>query len=208
MDEFHACTSGVSDLKAIDRAREQTQDGGCAALSDSAMLCNPGGREIGEYTVGRPENFPGYIGPNAGFSHLYRAEAGTPGGWNSLVEQVNTRIAEVPTPGSNQNTATPEGAINDAGINPMKNTDLVRSSVSTDMQGRPVVSNVTIPGRHMLNPGVVAQTAWSDGNSTQAIAVGEGNGIASVPANVFAEFVFERKLEADIRVAITRDTAQ
>jgi hypothetical protein len=206
VDDFHACTSGVNDRDAIDRAQAQTQNGGCAALSDDAMLCNPAGPEIGEFTVGRPEGFPDYIGPDADYDHTYRSEASTIGGWSSLADHVNSRIADVPTPGRNQTEATPAGVVNDAGITPLPNTDLVRSSISTDVQGRPVVSNVTIPGQHMLNPGIVSQTAWSDGRSTHAIAVGEGNGVMSIPANPIAREVFENKLEADIRAGIWSDT--
>jgi len=158
--------------------------------------------------VGRPEGFPDYVGPNADYSHTYRSEASTPGGWDSLGERLNTRIAEVPTPGRNQTQATPHGVVNDAGITFVPNTDLVQSLISTDVQGRQVVSNITMRGQNMLNPGIVSQTAWADGRSTHAIAVGEGNGILSMPGNGIAREVFENKLEADIRVAITRDTVQ
>lgn len=206
VDSFHVCTSGVSDRAAIDQAQSLTEQGGCAALSEEAMLCNPAGPEIGEYTVGRPEGFPDYVGPQADFDHLYTSRASTPGGWSSLSDELNGRLQENPTPGRNQQTATPGGVVNDAGITIFSNTDMVRSSVSTDIQGRQITSNVTIPEQHMLNPGIVSQTAWSDGRSTHAIAVGEGNGIMSIPANRVAEGVFENKLESDIRVAITRDT--
>ena len=207
IDDFHACASGVSDRDAIDVAQEQTRDGGCAALSDEAMMCNPVGPEIGEFTVGRPAGFPDYIGPNAGYDHAYRSLASTPGGWNSLADHLNDRIQETPTPGI-QIRATPTGVVNDAGITPIPDTDLVRSSVSTDVQGRQIVSNVTIPGQHMLDPGVVSQTAWSDGHNTYGIAVGEGNGIMSIPGNGIAREVFENKLESDIRAAVFRDSAR
>ena len=208
VDSFHACTSGVDDKEAIDRAQELTQDGGCAAISEDAMLCNPTGPEIGEFTVGRPPEFPDYIGPNSDYSHTYQSVASTPGNWSSLKVELDERIQQTPTPGNNQTTATPAGVVNDAGITFVRNTDLVRSSVSTDVQGRQVVSNVTIPGRHILNPGVVSQTAWSDEQGTHAIAVGEGNGALSIPANPVAREVFENKLEADLRSAIFRDTTR
>ena len=75
----------------------------------------------------------------------------------------------------NQTMTTPTGVVNDAGITPIPDTDLVCSSVSTDVQGRQIVSNVTIPRQHMLDPAVVSQTAWSDGHNTYGSAVGEGN---------------------------------
>ena len=63
IDDFHACTSGVADRDAIDRTQAPATDGGCAAMYDTAMLCNPAGPRIGEFTVGRPSGFADYTGP-------------------------------------------------------------------------------------------------------------------------------------------------
>ena len=70
---------------------------------------------------------------NVGYDPAYRSLASTPGGWNSLSDHLNDRIQETPTPDSNQIRATPTGVVNDAGITPIPDTDLVRSSVSKDV---------------------------------------------------------------------------
>lgn len=224
-DAYHAVSTGVTDRNAIDDAQAKVADGGCAALGDEHLLCNPEGPEIGEYTLPRQEGFPDYIGPNAPHPHLYRAEAATIGGFASLGEAVADRLAANPTPGDgwsagmmslpkNQNRATPSGAVNDAGLpdkivrnipTAAEGDDQVRSYTAQDVNGNAVVSNVTIPGQHALHPGIVSQGVSQDAASTTITVVGEGNGRLSTYTNGPAEATFQRKIEGDIRAAILND---
>ena len=225
-DAYHAVNTGVTDRAVIDRAQARTAGGGCAALGEATMLCNPAGPEIGEYTLPRQEGFPDYIGPDAPHSHLYRAQTSTVGSFPSLAKAAANRLADYPTPGDGwsanllslpreQNRATPEGTVNDAGLpdalvrrlpGAAEGDDQVRSYTATDVIGNAVVTNVTILGQHSLHPGTVAQGVRQDERGTTITVVGEGNGQLSTYVNDGAEHTFQKKIEGDIRAAIFNDS--
>ena len=209
-DAYHAVNTGITDRAVIDRAQERTADGGCAALSETRMLCNPAGPEIGEYTLPRQEGFPDYIGPKAKASHLYRAEASTIDTSSRVLSAIENRVADQPTPGDGwggvlpglpqrQNRATPEGAENDAGLPDFLFDDQVRSYTATDVNGNAVVANVTISGEHSLHPGIVSQGISQDADGTSITVIGEGNSKLSKAVNPMAEAAFQTKIERDIR---------
>lgn len=167
----------------------------CDANGDT-YTCDPPGEDIGQYNIPRPEGAPDHIGSERSFSHVYNAETSSPTGAADVAKEV---IAQ-PTPGSNQNAATSEGVINDAGITPFSGPlgDNVNSHVVTDSNGNTVVVNITRPGEHILNPGVVSQAIIPNGDGSRIVVVGEGNSILSIPANGIAAGVFQNKIERDM----------
>jgi hypothetical protein len=122
------------------------------------------------------------------------------------VSDVAKEVIAQPTPGSNQNAATAEGVVNDAGVTPFSGRlgDNVNSHVVTDSNGNTVVVNITRPGEHILTPGVVSQAIISEGGRVTITVVGEGNGILSIPANGIAGRVFQNKIENDMSRATGR----
>jgi RHS repeat-associated protein len=176
------------------------------------LVCNPPGDDIGTYTIPQPEGAARYkyMGPGEGegdvsgmFSHVYNAEVSSPEGVGpEAAGEVASEVIARPTPGSNQNPATPEGAINDAGISPFGGPtgDNVRSYVTTDSNGNTIVANVTISGQHMLDPGIVTQAIIPTATGVRIVVVGEGNGVISaVPGtNNVAAAVFQNKIQQDM----------
>jgi uncharacterized protein RhaS with RHS repeats len=168
----------------------------CDANGNS-YVCDPPGEDIGQYTVPRPEGAPDHIGSERPFSHVYTAETSSP---TVPAADVAREVIAQPTPGSNQNAATAEGVINDAGITPFSGRlgDNVNSHVVKDSNGNTVVVNITRPGEHILNPGVVSQAIIPNGDGSRVVVVGEGNAILSIPANGIAAGVFQNKIERDM----------
>ncbi|MFY8092869.1 MAG: hypothetical protein ACOVN0_05225, partial [Niveispirillum sp.] len=115
----------------------------------------------------------------------------------SLAEEVGNQLITNPTPGDDQ-PATNVGTINEA----LPGGNMVRSYVTTDARGNTVVANVTIPGEHVLSPGIVSQYVLPGETSTSIVVVGEGNGMVSIPAQPAAKLVFQSKIESDMRIAI------
>ena len=140
---------------------------------------------------------PDKLGANAPFSHVYRAEASTKDVKGSLAPAIADQVISNPTPG-NDSPATADGALNEA----LPGGNMVRSYVTTDTSGNTVVVNVTVPGDHLLSPGIVSQYIIPGDTRTSVVVVGEGNGILSIPTTGIAAGVFQNKIERDIRTAI------
>lgn len=179
----------------------------CENRDNGTYVCDPPGDEIGEYTVPSEviEKLGGYmpdIGPDFANYHEYTATTSAPESSDSFVEKVEQEVINDPTPG-NDNPATPGGTFNDAGINPVPQTDTVVSFTATDSNGNLVVSNITVPGKHMLGPaGIVHQGVSVEGRFTKITAVGEGHALLSRATNSVARQVFQQKIDGDMRAAI------
>ncbi|MBV7255990.1 hypothetical protein KCG44_04235 [Pacificimonas sp. WHA3] len=203
-DTFHQLNANGADLAVIGTAREAIADGGCHSLGNGYMMCDPQGPQIGEFTIPQQTGFPNYIGPNARYSHHYEGSASAPDGGASLGREAVAELIVDPTPGEDR-PATAAGTLNDAGIPLAGSNDMVRSYVATDISGNTVVANVTVPGQHILHPGIVSQSVSQTERSTTISVVGEGNGFWSIPANPIADATFQSKIDGDMRQAIYRD---
>ena len=170
----------------------------------TTYTCDPPGDDTAPYQIPQMEGAPNEIGDTQPLSHRYRAETSTPDFNGSLAPDIANQIIANPTPGVDQ-PATPGGTLNDAGVTPGTGGlgDQVRSYVTTDANGNTVVVNVTVPGQHMLAPGIVSQYIIGGETSTSVIAVGEGNGWFSIPTAPIAEAVFQNKIERDVRIGVT-----
>ncbi len=179
-----------------------TDPTGTECKGDGKVLtCNPVGDDTGTFQIPQPAGYPNYTGPDAAFPHAYRAETSSPDAGGSLTQAVTDQVIGNPTPG-NDRAATAGGVVNDAGITPGPMQDLVNSYVRTDSNGNTVVVNVTIPGEHVLSPGIVAQYVIPGPGQIRIVVAGEGNGALSVPANPVAQATFQNKIERDMRTAI------
>jgi len=176
----------------------------CVGIEDT-FVCDPPGDVIGEFTIPRPEGSPDSIGTDRPFSHLYSVESSASLTSDEFFNDVVNEVVIDPTPG-NDSPATPGGTVNDAGISPFPNSDNVISFTTTDSNGNPVVANLTIPGQHLLVPGIVSQGIRREGGRTIITAVGEGNGILSIPTAPIARQVFQQKIDGDFRAAIFKDS--
>lgn len=173
----------------------------CVPQIDGSV-CDPPGDDIGSFPVpvSAKEN-PGYIGSEAGGHHVYHAATSTPASSAGLTSSITQAVIENPTPG-NDAPATADGTRNDAGMSPFSGSwgDKVNSFVTKDSNGNTVVVNMTIPGEHALNPGYVAQAIIPGPDSTRIVVVGEGNArIQEGPGAMLGSFVFQKKIEADMR---------
>lgn len=176
----------------------------CVPQIDGSTICDPPGKDIGSFKVPAGPDNPGAIGPDQGGYHVYNAETSTPDSSAGLTQSITQAVIDNPTPG-NDRPATAAGVVNDAGISPFSGAigDKVTSIVTTDSNGNTVVVNITIPGQHVLNPGIVAQAIIPGENSTRIVVVGEGNArIQQGPGSAIAGAVFQRKIESDMRRGI------
>ena len=176
----------------------------CVPQRGGSSICDPPGDDIGRFTIPAREN-PGYIGPNEGGHHVYNAETSTPYASSGLTASITEEVINNPTPG-NDSPATAQGTRNDAGISPVSGSwgDQVNSYVVTDSNNHTVVVNMTVPGEHMLDPGYVAQAIIPGQDSTRIVVVGEGNAYMQMgPGAALGGAVFQRKIEADMRRAIS-----
>jgi type VI secretion system secreted protein VgrG len=114
-----------------------------------------------------------------------------------MAPHIALQLIENPTPGADA-PASKEGTLNEA----LPGGNMVRSYVTVDDAGNTVVVNVTVPGEHLLSPGIVSQYVVGGERSTRVIVVGEGNGILSIPTTWIAAQVFQSKIEGDVRRAI------
>lgn len=160
--------------------------------------CDPPGDDTPAYQIPQMEGAPNEIGDTQPFPHVYRAETSTPDANGSLAGDIADAVIANPTPGNDQ-PATAGGTLNEA----LPGGNMVRSYVTTDVAGNTVVVNVTVPGQHALDPGIVSQYIIGGETSTSVVVVGEGNGILSIPTTMIAEGVFQNKIERDVRVGIT-----
>jgi RHS repeat-associated protein len=160
--------------------------------------CDPPGDDTPAYQIPQTEGMPNEIGDTQPFSHVYRAETSTPDVNGSLAPDIAAAVIANPTPGNDQ-PATPGGTLNEA----LPGGNMVQSYVTTDVSGNTVVVNVTVPGEHVLSPGIVSQYIIGGETSTSIVVVGEGNGILSIPTTGIAAGVFQDKIKRDVRVGIT-----
>lgn len=206
---FLALQSGHTDAADIERARAQTQNGGCAAINRDFYLCNPKGDEIGEYVIPKLATMPALMTPRQGHWHRYRVtyeQAPAIAELKGLIEEAE-RLN--PVPGPNSNPASREGTRNDAGIvlagSPVfGDKDQVVSYLTRDTLGNQIVVNVTIPGEHLLTPGIVSQSVIMGDSHITVLAIGEGNGQLSrwLGAKEAAQFAFWWKMGGNVRRTI------
>lgn len=113
--------------------------------------------------------------------HAYSVPAPTPG---QTLQQDRAYLVKNPTPGW-PSPATPQGTRNDAtpgvgGISPVSISPVMSFSLTNQLNGQPVVVNVTLPG-HPLESGIVVRQATQDANGTTSIQ-NWGEGTASLQA--------------------------
>jgi RHS repeat-associated protein len=163
----------------------------------TTYTCDPPGDDTPAYQIPQMEGMPNEIGDTQPHSHVYRAETATPDFEGRLAPDIAAAVIANPTPGNDQ-PATAGGTLNEA----LPGGNMVRSYVTTDVAGNTVVVNVTVPGEHVLNPGIVSQYILPGEMRTSVVVVGEGNGLVSIPTTSIAAGVFQRKIESDVRVGI------
>lgn len=171
----------------------------CITQQDGNALCRPPGGKIGSFSIPAKIN-PGNITPQNGGYHEYHAETSVPTSSKGLTESVTQAVIENPTPGDDT-PATANGVENDAGISPpLPGGDKVISYITNDSNNNTLIVNVTMPGKHVLNPGYVAQAIIPSSNSTSIVVVGEGNAWIQVgPGAAIGGAVFQGKIESDMR---------
>ncbi|PNS09106.1 hypothetical protein Lysil_0735 [Lysobacter silvestris] len=114
--------------------------------------------------------------------HAYSVPASTPG---QTLQQDRTYLVNNPTPGWSS-PATPQGTRNDAtpgigGISPVSISPVMSFSLTNQLNGQPVVVNVTLPG-HPLESGIVVRQATQGANGTTSIQNwGEGTAPLQAP---------------------------
>jgi RHS repeat-associated protein len=159
--------------------------------------CDPPGDDTAPYKIPQMEGMPDRIGDMESYSHVYRAEWETPDHKGAMASAIAAQLIANPTPGDDA-PASKEGTLNEA----LPGGNMVRSYITVDEAGNTVVVNVTVPGEHVLSPGIVSQYVVGGERSTKVIVVGEGNGILSIPTTSFAAQVFQSKIEGDVRKAL------
>ncbi|WP_313497713.1 RHS repeat-associated core domain-containing protein [Pseudoxanthomonas mexicana] len=114
--------------------------------------------------------------------HAYSVPANTPG---KTLEQNQHFVKNNPTPGFSS-PATPQGTFNDAtpvigGISPVAISPVMSFSLTNQLNGQPVVVNVTLPG-HPLESGIVVRQPTVDANGNSTIQNwGEGTSSLQAP---------------------------
>jgi len=161
--------------------------------------CDPPGDDTPPNEIPQDEGLPNELGDTQPWSHVYRAETSSWDNDGGLAPFIADAIIENPTRGNDQ-PATAGGTLNEA----LPGVNMVRSYVTNDSKGNTVVVNVTIPGQHLLSPGIVSQYIVGGNNKTTIIVVGEGNGLLSLPTGGIAQSTFQGKIERDMRVGIIR----
>ncbi|MFN9542864.1 MAG: RHS repeat-associated core domain-containing protein, partial [Alphaproteobacteria bacterium] len=159
--------------------------------------CDPPGDDTAPYKIPQMEGMPDRIGDMESYSHVYRAEWETPDHKGAMASAIAAQLIANPTPGDDA-PASKEGTLNEA----LPGGNMVRSYITVDEAGNTVVVNVTVPGEHVLSPGIVSQYVVGGERSTKVIVVGEGNGILSIPTTSFAAQVFLNKIKGDVRKAV------
>lgn len=172
----------------------------CVPQTDGSAICDPPGEDIGEFTI--PAEFqPAYVGKDELGYHDYYASASTPDTNGMMAGAIAAEVAANPTPNDGDSPATPEGSVNQA--LPFISNSMVHSFTTTDSNGNPLTVNVTIPGKHFLHPGYVAQATISDATTTRIEVVGEGNAlIQEGPGTWAGAAAFDMKIHRDMRRAI------
>jgi RHS repeat-associated protein len=118
--------------------------------------------------------------------HAYSVPAATPGMSLAADQQF---LNNFPTPGF-PSPATPQGTPNDAtpvigGLSPVAISPVKSFSLTNQLDGKPVVVNVTMPG-HPLQSGIVVREATQAGSSTSIQTWGEGTAGLQAPGAFFA----------------------
>lgn len=98
-------------------------------------------------------------------------------------------VNNFPTPGF-PSPATPQGTANDAtpvigGLSPVSISPVTSFSLTNQLDGKPVVVNVTMPG-HPLQSGIVVREATQIGSTTSIQNWGEGTAGLQAPGAFFA----------------------
>ena len=120
--------------------------------------------------------------------HAYSVPVSTPG---STLAQDQAYVKRYPTPGV-PSPATPQGTFNDAtpvlgGISPIAVSPVMSFSLTNQLNGQPVVVNVTLPG-HQLASGIVVRQATQDANGNTSIKNwGEGTSELQAPGSPVAD---------------------
>lgn len=120
--------------------------------------------------------------------HAYSVPASTPG---KTLEQNQAYVKNNPTPGFSS-PATPNGTFNDAtpvigGLSPVAISPVTSFSLTNQLNGQPVVVNVTLPG-HPLESGIVVRQPTVDANGNTTIQNwGEGTSKLQAPGSLTAE---------------------
>jgi RHS repeat-associated protein len=178
------------------------------------LNCDPPGDEIGSYTIPRPEGHPGVLSTD-GYYNQYKIESSTPGTGKILLEEITNSVINNPTPGWYDQPASPDGTLNDAGINVFATTgswgDQVRSYSTVDSNGNTVVVNLSMPGNHVFHPAVVSQVIRQDNRGTSVTLVGESSSMIhgggnDNPLNEAAEQIFKFVIDGNIRQGVYNAT--
>jgi hypothetical protein len=165
-----------------------------SADGNSATCITPGGRQATVPATG----FPEYIGPGERNYHYYNKPVG---GTRADPTQLMQAVINEPTPGPGGgmvSPATPEGPMNEAtppslyypwlflskerfgaSLNPVK------SYLTTDQYGAPMMVNVTLP-EHNLAPGVVMRYVTTGPSGSTIQNEGTGLGLLQNPASPLA----------------------
>lgn len=119
--------------------------------------------------------------------HAYSVPVATPG---SSLAQVRDYLVRNPTPGF-PSSATPSGTKNDAtpvvgGLSPVSISPVMSFALTNQLNGQPVVVNVTLPG-HPLESGIVVRQGTQDSKGNTSIQNwGEGTSPLQSPDTVTA----------------------
>jgi hypothetical protein len=161
----------------------------CTAAEGTLGCMTPQGRK---FAVEAPLSFPPRLGPEVDQSHYYSVPDGPSPAPREDLEQ---GIVNVPTPGPRDlvRPATSEGTLNEAtpeadyrlllirrGLPYGTLVNPVRSFLTKDQWGNPIVVNVTQPG-HALHPGYVARYVTSSDKGSTIQNEGEGLGALQGP---------------------------
>jgi hypothetical protein len=145
------------------------------------------------------EDFPEYIGPGQPNYHYYNKAVG---GARVDPSHLMQGVIDNPTPGPRYmvRPATPEGTVNEATPELVYNAVMaqaqqlpgmpfnsVKSFLTYDQNGRPVMVNVTRPG-HQLAPGVVIRYVTTGPSGSTIQNEGAGLGIWQAPNRLPAAF--------------------
>lgn len=120
--------------------------------------------------------------------HFYSVPVATPG---MTVAQNQDYLVRSPTPGLS-NGASPQGTPNDAtpvvgNIIPMSISPVMSFQLTNQLDGKPAVVNVTMPG-HPLGSGIVVREATQSGNGATSIqSWGEGTASLQAPGSLFGK---------------------
>lgn len=169
---------------------------------------DPPGDDTLPFQTPRPPGFDEEINSSKRWYHTYDPNnpiVYTPGD-QEVADAIRREIIQNPVPGLRDRPATEDGVQNDAGL-PSFMEDQVQTYLTTDTAGNTVVVNVTRAGEHSLHPGYVAQYIIQTPDGVKVVVAGEGtNPRQWGPGSAIGDFVFNQKVQADLRRAILGTT--